>query len=104
MFKSTGASAAPVAPPPNSISVPVEGSVWDRITDWATENKTIVYTIAGVTVVVSGAGLVYYLKKDSVRFRPRISCAVATVPRRALALRVSRVAGNGTRLHWTHPT
>jgi len=65
MFKSTGASAAPVAPPANSISVPVEGSVWDRITEWATENKTIVYTIAGVTVVVSGAGLVYYLKKDS---------------------------------------
>lgn len=36
-------------------------SVWDRITTWASENKTVVYTIAGVTVVVTGAGLVYYL-------------------------------------------
>lgn len=36
-------------------------SVWDRITTWASENKAVVYTVAGVTVVVTGAGLVYYL-------------------------------------------
>jgi mitochondrial import receptor subunit TOM70 len=41
-------------------------SVWDRITTWASENKAIVYTIAGVAVVVTGAGVAYYLT-DSVR-------------------------------------
>lgn len=36
-------------------------SVWDRITSWVSENKAVVYTIAGVAVVVTGAGVVYYL-------------------------------------------
>ena len=36
-------------------------SLWDRITTWASENKAIVYTIAGTAVVVTGAGAVYYL-------------------------------------------
>jgi import receptor subunit TOM70 len=36
-------------------------SVWDRITNWVSENKAVVYTIAGVAVVVTGAGVVYYL-------------------------------------------
>ena len=35
--------------------------LWDRITTWASENKAVVYTIAGVAVVVSGAGAIYYL-------------------------------------------
>ena len=35
--------------------------LWDRITTWASENKAVVYTIAGVAVVVSGAGVIYYL-------------------------------------------
>lgn len=35
-------------------------SVWDRLSNWASENKAIVYTIAGVAVVVTGAGAVYY--------------------------------------------
>jgi len=35
--------------------------VWDRLTIWASENKAVVYTIAGVAVVISGAGVVYYL-------------------------------------------
>lgn len=34
--------------------------LWDRISLWASENKAVVYTIAGVAVVVSGAGVVYY--------------------------------------------
>ncbi|ESZ90571.1 mitochondrial precursor proteins import receptor [Sclerotinia borealis F-4128] len=38
-----------------------QSSVWDRITIWASENKAVVYTIAGVAVVVSGAGVAYYL-------------------------------------------
>ncbi|KAK2738531.1 TOM (translocase of outer membrane) complex component [Onygenales sp. PD_40] len=36
-------------------------SVWDRISTWASENKALVYTIAGVAVVVTSAGVVYYL-------------------------------------------
>lgn len=40
-------------------------SVWDKISTWASENKAVVYTIAGVAVVVTGAGVAYYLT-DSV--------------------------------------
>ena len=36
-------------------------SLWDRISIWASENKALVYTIAGVAVVMTGAGAVYYL-------------------------------------------
>lgn len=35
--------------------------IWDRLSTWAAENKAVVYTIAGVAVVVSGAGVAYYL-------------------------------------------
>ena len=34
--------------------------LWDRLSAWASENKAVVYTIAGVAVVVSGAGVIYY--------------------------------------------
>lgn len=34
--------------------------LWDRLSTWASENKTVVYTIAGIAVVVTGAGVVYY--------------------------------------------
>ncbi|TRX90284.1 hypothetical protein FHL15_008829 [Xylaria flabelliformis] len=63
----SGASAAP-PPVPNlakPIAIPVESSVWDRLTNWASENKALVYTIAGVAVVVTGAGVVYYLNGDA---------------------------------------
>ena len=46
-------------------------SLWDRISTWASEHKAVVYTIAGVAVVVTGAGVVYYLS-DS-RQDPRSS-------------------------------
>lgn len=42
-----------------------QSSLWERISTWASENKAIVYTIAGVVVAVTGAGVVYYLT-DSV--------------------------------------
>jgi import receptor subunit TOM70 len=35
--------------------------LWNRLSSWASENKAVVYTIAGVAVVVSGAGVIYYL-------------------------------------------
>ncbi len=47
--------------------------LWDRLSTWASENKAVVYTIAGVAVVISGAGVVYYLS-DSRRI-PKESTA-----------------------------
>jgi hypothetical protein len=64
----SGASAAPPPMPPlgKPIAVPVEPSLWDRVSNWASENKALAYTIAGVAVVVTGAGVVYYLNGDAV--------------------------------------
>ncbi|PGH00353.1 hypothetical protein GX51_05851 [Blastomyces parvus] len=45
----------------SSLHAQPSSSVWDRISKWASENKAIVYTIAGVAVVVTSAGVVYYL-------------------------------------------
>ena len=58
----------PSMPPGQPTVIPVEPSsgLWDRVSSWASENKAVVYTIAGVAVVVTGAGAVYYLKSDSV--------------------------------------
>ncbi|PHH54444.1 Mitochondrial import receptor subunit tom70 [Ceratocystis fimbriata CBS 114723] len=53
-------SAPPLRP---ILSIPASQaspSVWDRISSWVSENKVAVYTIAGVVVVVTGAGVVYY--------------------------------------------
>ena len=54
--------------------------LWDRLSTWASENKAVVYTIAGVAVVVSGAGVAYYLsdsrkgsKEGTVEDRKRLS-------------------------------
>lgn len=52
-----------IPPGQPTVAIPVDQSsgLWDRITSWASENKTVVYTIAGVAVVFTGAGVVYYL-------------------------------------------
>lgn len=42
---------------PDASSLPL----WDRLSTWASENKVVAYTIAGVAVAVSGAGVAYYL-------------------------------------------
>ncbi|KAK0384944.1 hypothetical protein NLU13_7423 [Sarocladium strictum] len=57
----------PSMPPAQPAAIPVDSSsgLWDRLTSWASENKAVVYTIAGVAVVVTGAGVVYYLNGDS---------------------------------------
>jgi mitochondrial import receptor subunit TOM70 len=47
-------------PPPGSSSTPL----WDRVSAWASENKAVVYTIAGTAVVITGAGVVYYLSES----------------------------------------
>lgn len=36
-------------------------SLWDRLTNWVSDNKAVAYTIAGTVVVVTSAGAIYYL-------------------------------------------
>ncbi|KAI0885680.1 mitochondrial outer membrane 72K protein [Annulohypoxylon maeteangense] len=71
------ASAAPPPTPPlaRPVAIPVESSIWSRFTNWASENKALVYTIAGVAVVVTSAGVVYYLNdaKPKVAAQPKLS-------------------------------
>lgn len=41
---------------------PSAGSgVWERFTSWASENKKVVYTVAGITFIATSAGVIYYL-------------------------------------------
>ncbi|KAL4933076.1 putative mitochondrial outer membrane translocase receptor (TOM70) [Aspergillus undulatus] len=61
-------SASPLPEPSKNVvidtaSLPASSStsVWDRISKWVSENKALVYTVAGVAVVVTSAGVVYYL-------------------------------------------
>lgn len=64
------AMSAPITIPPGrgvpdfASSTP-PSSLWNRISTWASENKAVVYTVAGVAIVVTGAGVAYYLT-DSV--------------------------------------
>jgi mitochondrial import receptor subunit TOM70 len=64
-------SAQPIPPMPfRAVNVNVGETVstpsfWDRVTTWASENKAVVYTIAGIAVVVTGAGAVYYFSDSS---------------------------------------
>ncbi|KAI9172472.1 Mitochondrial import receptor subunit tom70 [Paramyrothecium foliicola] len=57
----------PSMPPgrPAAIPVPASSGLWDRLSNWVSENKAVVYTIAGVAVVVTGAGVVYYLSDSN---------------------------------------
>ena len=58
---SSGAPAPPIPVDISSInSSSTSSSFWDRISTWASEHKAAVYTIAGVTLVVTGAGAIYY--------------------------------------------
>jgi import receptor subunit TOM70 len=59
---------APLGPGPFPVEIPVEqgtSGLWDRLTNWAAENKGVVYTIAGVTLVVGAGGAIYYMSSDS---------------------------------------
>ncbi|KAG5993538.1 TOM (translocase of outer membrane) complex component [Claviceps spartinae] len=60
-------TSLPSMPPPRPVAIPLDApsSTWDRLTSWVSENKAAFYTIAGVAVVVTGAGAVYYLNSDS---------------------------------------
>ncbi|RQM05593.1 hypothetical protein DH86_00001634 [Scytalidium sp. 3C] len=58
---SAPATMPPGKPIPDFASSTPSSSLWDRISNWASENKAVVYTIAGVAIVVTGAGVAYYL-------------------------------------------
>ncbi|EGS18265.1 mitochondrial import receptor subunit-like protein [Thermochaetoides thermophila DSM 1495] len=68
---------APPAGPLGSPSAPVsaDSSLWDRISTWVSEHKAVVYTIAGVAVVITTAGAVYYIRSapDEQETTPRPS-------------------------------
>ena len=49
---------------------PSASGVWDRISSWAAEHKGAVYTIAGVTLVVTAAGAVYYFGDSAPKLTP----------------------------------
>lgn len=51
----TALDTSSISPPTTSLPL------WERISLWASKNKAAIYTIAGVAVVISGAGVVYYL-------------------------------------------
>jgi import receptor subunit TOM70 len=55
-----------------SAPIPADSSLWDRISTWVSEHKAVVYTIAGVAVVVTTAGAVYYVRNgpSQVSFSP----------------------------------
>ena len=57
----------PQGPGPFPVQIPVDtsNSLWDRLSNWASENKGVVYTIAGITLVVGAGGAVYYFSNDS---------------------------------------
>jgi import receptor subunit TOM70 len=47
-----------------AIDVP-SPSTWDKLTNWASENKAVVYTIGAAAVVVTAAGVIYYVSGSS---------------------------------------
>jgi hypothetical protein len=59
---------APTGTP--SAPIPADPSLWDRISTWVSEHKAVVYTIAGVAVVVTTAGAVYYVRSSQVSSSP----------------------------------
>jgi import receptor subunit TOM70 len=68
MAPTNQASLLPNSPGPFPVEIPIEqgtSSLWDRLSNWAAENKGVVYTIAGVTLVVGAGGAIYYLSSDS---------------------------------------
>ena len=54
-------SAEPVpVSPARDAALDSSQPLWDRLSRWASEHKAVVYTIAGVAVVITGASVVYY--------------------------------------------
>ena len=50
--------------PPMPLDTTTTSSLWDRITEFATRNrKTIIYTTAAITVLVTAGGVYYYTQR-----------------------------------------
>lgn len=66
MANITGNAPAPVlsAPGPFPVGIPESEGFWSRLSNWASENKGVVYTIAGVTLVVGAGGAIYYFNSS----------------------------------------
>ena len=64
---SANAAPLPNSPGPFPVEIPDAGtnSLWDRLSNWASENKGAVYAIAGVTLVVGTGGILYYLSDSN---------------------------------------
>ncbi|KAF2399539.1 mitochondrial precursor protein-like protein import receptor tom70 [Trichodelitschia bisporula] len=65
---SSSRSQIEVPAPPLGQLTPIDGppqGLIDRLSTWASENKALVYTIAGVTLVVGTAGVIYYMSDTS---------------------------------------
>ena len=59
-------------------------SLWDRLTAWASENKSVVYTIAGVTLVLTAGGVVYYItNSDKTSSEPSTSTSTKNKAKKA---------------------
>lgn len=56
-----------------TVTIPASSSLWDRLSNWASENKGLVYTIAGVAVVVTGTTIYYIHKDTSLDSAPKLS-------------------------------
>jgi import receptor subunit TOM70 len=69
MSANAAPASAPLGPGPFPVEIPPQvaqsSSLWDRITTWASEHKGTVYAIAGVTLVVTAAGTIYYLNDQN---------------------------------------
>jgi mitochondrial import receptor subunit TOM70 len=58
-------SGEPSIPTPR-ISTASTSSLWDRITDFASRNqKTIIYTTAGLSILVTAGGYYYYSQRHA---------------------------------------
>ncbi|KAF2119400.1 mitochondrial precursor proteins import receptor [Lophiotrema nucula] len=64
---SANAAPLPNSPGPFPVEIPEPGtsSLWDRISTWASEHKGVVYTAAGLTLVVGAGGAIYYLTSSN---------------------------------------
>jgi import receptor subunit TOM70 len=66
---------------PTLVPVDPSSGLWERLTHWASENKTVVYTIAGVGIAVTGAGVIYYLNDNVCLRRPHDDAVLNIVAR-----------------------
>ncbi|KAF1811867.1 TPR-like protein [Eremomyces bilateralis CBS 781.70] len=67
--------------PVTAIPLPPASSapgLWEKISSWASENKVVVYTLATVTVVATGAGIYYISTADGKRPAPSETAASST--------------------------